>query len=179
MRPCLILLASRFSSTPRISKYVCGFTPRVCRKTGRERPRTRVVQDHGDFEWLSQNHPTNGSSVQCSANGFRSIRSNTRSRWRCSSERLHGYSFADSATFAGGRMNKYRENPKSIAVRHVRCFSHFKTLRLAQPFKQRSSSQKITLIAAITSRPLSLTLSLQKSSGSRPRCRNANSRTTL
>jgi hypothetical protein len=36
----------------------------------------RLVQDHGDFEWFSQNHPTNGSSVQCSANGFRSIRSN-------------------------------------------------------------------------------------------------------
>ncbi len=48
---------------------------------------------------------------------------------------------------------------------------------LASWFKQHSSSQKI--IAAITSRPPSLTLSLQKSSGSRPRCRNANSRTCL
>lgn len=50
---------------------------------------------------------------------------------------------------------------------------------LASWFEQHSSSQKVTLIAAITSRPPSLTLSLQKSSGSRPRCRNANSRTTL
>jgi hypothetical protein len=38
--------------------------------------RNALVYDHGDFEWFSQNHPTSGSSVQCTANGFRSIRSN-------------------------------------------------------------------------------------------------------